>query len=176
MPAKLRRIQLLLNSRCAASARPAAVFPYVRPSCRVVEPPRMRGIALAADQFLDERLRSFRTALSIGSNQLSKKLGISPSRSCEGVFVMTSVRLWYLIRRSNAGWFGADHFGDSATFNSNQSCDGPPQYGPACCSLFDQFRTMRSVWQARARGCRRRPHEMHERRSRARQLRHQGLC
>jgi len=66
-----------------------------------------------------------RTAVSIGSNQLSKSpAAISVAGCGESDFVVVLIMAWSPVRRFNAGRFEVDHPGDYATPFSNQACDG----------------------------------------------------
>src|SRR5208283_2266402 len=65
------------------------------------------------------RARS-RSAVSIGSNQLSKS---SPSTEQAAAFMLSFVMAWSPVRRSNAGIRWVETPGDYATLNSNHSRD-----------------------------------------------------
>src|SRR5271167_1539667 len=73
------------------------------------------------------RARS-RSAVSIGSNQLSKS---SLSTEQAAAFVLSLVMAWSPVRRSNAGIRWVETPGDYATLNSNHSGDGTLNGKPA---------------------------------------------
>src|SRR5208282_1214644 len=70
------------------------------------------------------RARS-RSAVSIGSNQLSKS---SPSTEQAAAFMLSFVMAWSPVRRSNAGIRWVETPGDYATLNSNHSRDATPAF------------------------------------------------